>query len=470
MRDKKKATCAIPITIMVISLLFSFIIIDLSTDMRWIMAVQFFTILMIGLVAVYRKRQGKISTPLLLYLVGFSLFLGGRFIGALLGGTFSDDAFTFDFGYYYRLTKSGQLRLFAVVCLSLIATFWGYLSASQSGSRVYVRSQDHERSRRIKYFEILTIMLGLIYLWQTILSIRRVSALGYMSLYLDVTTEQVRSGLLVKALFESMVAITYGLTRRTGKLSKLTYVIFLLFVLSNLLSILTGGRGHFITAILVTLMVIYRSRRFTPKAVAFICLGALGLVTLTNYLTSITRFSTIGSSPLDGLVATLNGQGFTLMLFDLSTKVEPLDYPINAIIRLFFPGWQIIASFFDPSLKQEDLYLSQFLMKKFSPTEYAMGYGFGWSVLSDFYVISLGSKVVFYLLNFGLGRFLFRIEDGASKSLFREGLFVVVSLSLFTLPRSSYTEMVMSMIIYSIVYLFFRLLTKRNSYESTARY
>ena len=109
-------------------------------------------------------------------------------------------------------------------------------------------------------------------------------------------------------------------------------------------------------------------------------------------------------------------------------------------------------------------------MKKFSPTEYAMGYGFGWSVLSDFYVISLGSKVVFYLLNFGLGRFLFRIEDGASKSLFREGLFVVVSLSLFTLPRSSYTEMVMSMIIYSIVYLFFRLLTKRNSYESTARY
>lgn len=470
MRDMKLTTCAIPISIMVISLLLSYIIIGIGPGMEWIMAVQFFAILFIGLVAVYKKRQGKISTPLLLYLVGFSLFIGGRFIGALLGGSFSEDAFTFDFGYYYRLLPSGQLKLFTFVCLALIATFWGYLSAGRKGTKFPYMSQKQKLSRNIQLFEVLTIILGVIYLWQTILSVQRVSALGYMTLYLDVTTYQARSELLVRALFESMVAITYGLHRQTGKLSKLTYAIFFLFVLSNLLSILTGARGHFITVILVTLMVLYRNRRFTPKTVVFICLGALGLVTLTNYLTTATRFSTVSSSPLEGLVATLNGQGFTLMLFDLSTKVEPLDYPINAIIRLFIPGWQMVASFFDPSLKQEDLYLSSFLMKKFSPNEYAMGYGYGWSVLSDFYVISLGSKVVFLLLNFGLGRFLFKIEDGASKSLFREGLFVVVSLSLFTLSRSSYTEMVMSMLVYCAVYLFFRFLTKRRSYESIARY
>lgn len=470
MRDMKLITCAIPISIMIIALLFSYMIIGLGPGMEWIMAVQFFAILLIGLVAVYKKRQGKISTPFLLYLVGFSLFIGGRFVGALLGGSFSEDAFTFDFGYYYCLLPSGQLKLFTFVCLALIATFWGYLSAGQRGSKFNKRSRDQEFSKPTKFFEILTIILGVIYLWQTILLVQKVYALGYMTLYLDVTTSQARSELLVRALFESMVAITYGLHRQTGKLSNLTYAIFLLFILSNLLSILTGARGRFITVVLVTLMVLYRNRRFTPKTVVFICLGALVLVTLTNYLTSITRFSTVGSSPLDGLVATLNGQGFTLMLFDLSTKVEPLDYPINAIIRLFIPGWQIVASFFDSSLKQEDLYLSQFLMNKFSPTEYAMGYGFGWSVLSDFYVIAFGSKVVFLLLNFGLGRFLFRIEDGASKSLFGEGLFVVVSLSLFTLSRSSYTEMVMSMLVYCAVYLFFRLLTKRRSYESIARY
>lgn len=470
MRDIKLTTCAIPISIMIISLLFSYMIIGLSPGMEWIMAVQFFAILLIGLVAVYKKRKGKISTPFLVYLVGFSLFIGGRFIGALLGGSFTDSVFTFDFGYCYHLSQNDQLKLFIIVCLSLIATFWGYLSAGRKDTKFPYTSQRQKLSRNIRFFEVLTVILGVLYLWQTISSIQRVSALGYMTLYLDVTTYQARSELLVRALFESMVAITYGLHRQTGKLSKLTYAIFLLFILSNLLSILTGARGRFITVVLVTLMVLYRNRRFTPKTVVFICLGAFGLVTLTNYLTSITRFSTVGSSPLDGLVATLNGQGFTLMLFDLSTKVKPLDYPINAIIRLFIPGWQIVASFFDSSLKQEDLYLSQFLMNKFSPNEYAMGYGFGWSVLSDFYVIALGSKVVFLLLNFGLGRFLFRIEDGASKSLFGEGLFVVVSLSLFTLSRSSYTEMVMSMLVYCAVYLFFRLLTKRRSYESIARY
>ena len=472
MRDMKMTTCVIPISIMIISLLFSCIVIGFDQGMQRIMAVQFFAILLVGLVAVYRTRKGKISTPFLVYLIGFSFFIGGRFIGALLGGSFTDYVFTFDFGYYYHLSPSDQLKLFTIICLSLIATFWGYLSAGHKDSKFLERSQAQvlSMSTHIQFFEGLTIILGMLYLWQIILSIQRVSALGYMTLYLDVTTEQARSELLVRALFESMVAVTYAIYRRTGKLSKLSCVVFLLFIVSNLLSILTGGRSHFITVILVVLMVVFRNRRFTPKTVVFICLGALGLVTLTNHLTSMTRFTTVGPSPLDGLVKTLNGQGLTLMLFDLSTKVDPLDYPINAIIRLFIPGWQMVASFFDPSLKQEDLYLSSFLMKKFSPNEYAMGYGYGWSVLSDFYVMSLGSKVVFLLLNFGLGRFLFRIEDGTGKSLFREGLFVVVSLSLFTLSRSSYTEMVMSMLVYCAVYLFFRFLTKRRSYESIARY
>lgn len=464
----KMTTSTIPILTMAISLTLSYIVIGLRPGMQWIMAVQFFVILLIGLIAIYKKREGKISSPFLVYLVGFSFFIGGRFLGAFLSGTFSDDIFTFDFGYWYHLSQNDQLRLFIIVCLSLIATFWGYLSSKHRSITFPKVSQKQQLSKRIKFFEIVTIFLGLFYLSQIILSVQRVSALGYMTLYLDVTTGQARSELLIRTLFESSVAITYALHRQTGKLSKLSYVIFVLFLLSNLLSILTGGRSHFITVILVTLMIVYRNRRFTPKTVVFVCLGVLGLVTLTNYLTTATRFSTVGTSPLNGLVATLNGQGFTLMLFDLSTKIDPLDYPINAIIRLFIPGWQIIVSFFDPSLKQEDLYLSQFLMKKYSPDEYAMGYGYGWSVLSDFYVISFGSKIVFFLLNFGLGRFLFRIEDGASKSLFREGLFVVVSLSLFTLTRSSYTELVMSMLIYCIVYLFYRTLTNRKSHESIA--
>ncbi|MBR8784435.1 hypothetical protein IX308_000606 [Porphyromonas levii] len=440
------------LTTMILTFLVSLILIDILPNYLIVMSITYIIVVFVGLYKII-KSNNEIISPFIIYILGFTLFLGGGLVSNAIVFSEAKDVFTFNFGHEYTLEKPSQIRLYSLIILTLICSFSGYYYAHRKVPKNQTAycppSVTHRGLKRIEW---ITIILLIILLLNVINDIRNVSSFGYMTLYRDVTANRTRGILIIQYLADILVAIMYAINYNKQTVSKRYKISLVLFFTTGLISILTGGRSRFVAILMTLLFIKFEKRALSAKTFFSFATLLLLFFPATNYLVQATRFTESTGSLTTTIARSLSTQGFSLMLFDLSTHVPIDEYPVHAITKILIPGWQLIAPVIDPGVKPYELALDAFLVHRISPNLYYESFGYGWCVLSDFFILSGGLIVFFLAFNFLFGYLLGIIEKKSNQSGLYRALAFLMTLFLFTLPRNSITPMLTAIILFLITY------------------
>lgn len=267
---------------------------------------------------------------------------------------------------------------------------------------------------------------------------------GYLALYVGLQNDSYSNSNFVNVLFPIVfgLAITFG-----NNALKTRYI--LLFFIHALLNILMGTRSAFGAFLLICLWIYSMTHQISLKKIFFWCL--LSIVMLLFVYSFSIRANEQGvsnESLIDKMLFFAFSQGGTLMTFDSSRLVE--NYPIIPYFQSFFPGAANIFSF----LTGEELYhwntsFSGYMDYQLNPDLYFSGCGLGWSILSDLYLFSGGTWIIFFFLSLIYGMFIAVLEKKAIHCNFFKYLGVSISYSLVLLPRGSLSSL-FPLLIYSV--------------------
>ncbi|KQE89354.1 hypothetical protein APB94_18215 [Acinetobacter lactucae] len=389
------------------------------------------------------------------YLLGFSLFIGGRFFANILG---IDDPFCFEFGYAYCLSYLEKFNTILLINLSLVSFVYGYLNNK-------VLKKDNEflddinvvNFSKIKFIIIylLSLLSGFYVIYNTFLNVQKAISSGYLALYesqVEVYSSPVF--LMVTLLFNAIVALLFAYKDYFNKIYY--YFIMFLFLMNFFMSVLTGARAGFFTALII-LIWLYVGK----KGLSFIKVSAIPLLlTLAFSVNKIASLSGARVAETGGnfyqkfVEEILYGQGITMMVFSLGSMRN--DYPLLAYVKTIIPGSQVIASFFT-DIYQYQLSFSQYLMYKLSPGLFYEGYGLGWSLLGDFYAFSFGFIFLFVVYNYFWGKALFFISNKVDKNIFYHGLYFCFLSYMFLINRLSISPLLVLIGFYFLLVLFVKI-------------
>ena len=297
---------------------------------------------------------------------------------------------------------------------------------------------------------------GLYTLIGTINSIYKAIAFGYLSLYSGQVEEYSSPlTLLIMILFNAIVALSYTFRERLG--GKIFYLLFSIFIINLLISVLAGSRANFVSAILILMWFILGKNKIKISRVFSIGFLVCA-VFLTNMIASFSgarSASAQDSSLYNKIIEDIfYNQGITMMVFNMGVQEE--HYPVLAYIKTIIPGSQIIYSWFF-KVYQYDLSFSQYLMYKLSPSLFYQGYGLAWSLLGDFYAFSFGFIGLFFIYNFLWGRVIFKVSSLFVQDEFYKGLYFCFLISIFILSRFSISSFLVLLVFYLILFKMIKL-------------
>ena len=399
------------------------------------------------------------------FLLGFLLFFLGRMIAVLFNRNIGSSLFCIDFIFDYCEEGDGVLYLVFIINLILISFASAFVFSFNTGrhsskSTIVI---DCKHVSKNKFFVIYLIgLLSLIsVIFSTLDTVYLAINSGYMALYANQAESYTPPFfLLVSTISIASMAVIYSVREQFRPIY--FKFIFSIFILSMLLSVLTGSRSSFISGILLIVWHFYKNKSIS--FIRYLAISAAGLI-LIYFLDTIAALS--GARPHDAngsflktLSETFYNQGITLMVFNSSINVE--SYPVLGYLKTLFPGVQVLFSQFGVT-ERYDFDWSSFMTYHENSEAYAAGFGLGWSIFSDFYVLSFGFLPIFCLLVFLLGKFVITVNN--TESQFRIGLLFICILSFFSIVRSSISPLIFTIIIYLIFSLYIRTLYfKRKSW------
>lgn len=409
--------------------------------------------LLLAFYLVYRYSPDIYRIKLsIVYLLGFSLFICGRFFSNIFG---VDETFCFEFGYSYCLNSEEKIRTVFLINFSLIFFCLGFFYNNTKVKKIDCNVDTYYNKKILNFFVILGFILGLYVLYSTYNSVQKAISGGYMSLYQSQSDVYVSPILLmVTLLFSALVALLYSYRDKVGNFK--LYGILSIFLINSFLSVLSGGRANFLAGLILLAWLYLGKRKIT-------LVNSLALPFFIFILFSVNKLAA-----LSGARATSTGgdlykkviedifynQGTTMMVFSLGTLHK--DYPLLAYIKTILPGSQIILSFFR-EVYQYELSFSQYLLHKLSPVSFYEGYGIGWSLLGDFYAFSFGFFLFFLFLNFYWGKVIFVISNNVDTSRFYMGIYFCFLISIFILSRNSISPLFVLIVFYTVLINFLKI-------------
>lgn len=384
----------------------------------------------------------------IVYLMGFSLFICGRYIYGLFGDW---DIYCFDFGYNYCLNESERIKTNFLINFSLVFFVFGFLFNSKKiGKFLQKKEEAYINYKVLVFITVICFLTGFINLYFQLEAVLKAISGGYITLY-EGQTEAYETpfSLIVSTIFLATLSIVYSVNKKIKPIY--FYALIFIFIFGQSLGILTGARASFITALVVLVWIFLGSEKVNLKKIILI-LSILAIIPFVNYLASISgaRVVSSGGSISDKILTEVfYSQGISMMVFSLSTLET--SYPLLAYLKVIFPGIQVIYSFFG-ELNQYDLSFSQSLTYRLAPSVYYDNMGWGWSLLSDFYAFSFGFSALFLLYNFMWGKLIFRISLYNNKNIYYRGLFFCFLVLVFSISRSSVSYLIFLVILYTILY------------------
>lgn len=420
-----------------ISFIFSFFV----EDIDFIFSISiFFAISSFGISAYVKKES--IFQLRYIYIMGFSLFICGRFFAYLL----SDDMeiFRFDFGLVYDYNKEPyeKLRVYNLVYSSFLFYVLGSSLTVKYGAEcnVFMPKNKFRLLFLLSFFLFGYLLIG------NINSIIKSQEYGYLSLYESQgDSYNTPLNLILSALFISLLSFFYSIRRYNNKF----YFLVFLFIFLQLLTIFSGGRGAFVSAFLILGWIFFRYKPVSLKWVVVLIFFIFIFILLVNFLLVFTSRSAESGSILEIITSNLYNQGISLMVFDLSTKID--SYPILAMLKTLIPGIQLLFTPLLGSLETYEVSFPHYITYLSAPELYYQGYGYGWALLADFYVFSFSIFPIFLLFNLFWGMLLSRL-DKTTNNAYYEGLSFIFVTQIFMLSRASVSTLVASIIIYTFIH------------------
>lgn len=386
-----------------------------------------------------------------IYLVGFTLFICGRFIANVFGVS---DVFCIEFGFVYCLSDLEKIKSFLLINCALIAFLFGFINNK-------TKRADNKNEIVLKYpntlvlffLSIVGVFLGGISLYNSYKLILSAINNGYLSIFSEQDgLYSTPLTLVAFTFFVAIMAIQYTYKSRIKFSLWFFRVSVLLYIVIMISSVLQGSRSGFITGLLFGLW-LYLDKKKLNFRLVLVGIGIFFLIFIVNDLASLSGARDAAND--NGLAKflledVLYNQGITMMVFNMGMLND--GYPILAYLKVLFPGIQIIYGWFD-TVYNYNLTFSSNLLYRLAPSVFAQGFGLGWSLLGEFYAFSFSFIPLFMLLNYGWGKLLFLISSRINYNQFFSGLFICFLTQIFMISRGSVSNLWALVIFYCIVYL-----------------
>lgn len=414
--------------------------------------------LFLSFIILWKKSPDEYLVKLsIVYLVGFTLFIGGRYIANIFG---VEDIYCYEFGYSYCLSGDEKIKLNFLINFSLISFIIGFLYKSNKVSSLKRNNNQYFNKKVLSAIVVLSFVTGTFSIYFQLEAVAIAINKGYSALYEGQDEAyQAPFSLISNTLFVASLATIYSVNKNIKPF--IFYSVFSIFIAGQLLGVLTGARSSFINAIIILLWLFLGTKKISPKKI--LVLASIPFVFLmTNYLSSLSgaRSTTSGGSFYDTIILEIfYGQGTSMMVFGIGSLET--DYPVLAYLKTIFPGIQIIYSFFT-DINNYELSFSQSLSYRLAPSVYYDNMGWGWSLLGDFYAFSFGFSILFLLYNFIWGKLIFKISLLNDSSMYYRGLFFCFLITVFSINRASISYLVFLVFLYTFFYFSLKLILGRK--------
>lgn len=383
------------------------------------------------------------------FLAGFGVFILGRFFAAIINHEFIEYLYCIDFIFNY--CASDDQILYLTFILNIILIFFS-LSFLVVGEKK-VKLENFHLKKNFILFYFICLFFVLLNLYFSVEAIYKALSSGYMALYASqAEAYQSPYSVLVGSIASAALAFLYSVRKKISK--KLFILIFLLYVLPLILSILTGSRSGFVAGLILFLWFFYQDRKIRiNKIIFFIPLAFLIIFSLDKIasLTGAREFSsTDNMSLLEVISSVFYSQGITLMVFNTSINIE--DYPLLGFLKTLFPGIQMLYGFFGIDNRYQFDW-SSYMTYNENKAAYFEGYGLGWSIFSDLYILSFGFIPLFCVFIYLFGRFMVKIQS--QKTIFNSGIVFISIVYFFSISRGSISPYIFTIIIYIIFSMYY---------------
>lgn len=422
------------------------ILLNSGTINEYLIAVIVVMNFIIALLSIWTKK--KLSMFFLFFVAFIFLFIGGRFFVCL-----GDDFYNLREGTFFYMKNFHESTLISAVMYMVnfiyFATVGYYCSSSQ-----YLSSKPTLIDVR-RLNSTLNILVPFVALMVVLPSVRSfitaISGGGYLSLYYN--QEQYIPGAgIIDALVYSIIGIALFLGASSIKRKYL-----LILGLKALINILIGTRG-FMGAYLLFLIWYY----FRKKDVSLIKIFIFGIVALLVllYIASLSIRNAEFGGEYNGLLEYIKmflfEQGVSFAVF--METIETTDFPTLPYFSTFIPGSTFLYNLFTgENVMSYDMSWGAFLSYVTNSDSYSKGFGIGWTILGDLYLLSGRSILIFSILAFAFGGIIGYIENKAESSSIYGTILYVIFINMMLLPRGTISSIIhpiyYTLIIYGIIYL-----------------
>lgn len=450
------------------------------------------TAFVLGLYTMWVERT--IVHPLLFLLVTTSLFIGGRFIAALL----AIDAPVFSDGHFvpFTLTDVESAALTASISAALLGIWGGYYLLRHllaSGTISVPNDQAHPYVIPLVVLLLFVGIAGTVFAGFDLAAACRAD--GYLGIFKSHGMDNLtRIGLLSQYILLLASGLAFASGNRALRVIAVcaTGAYFLLYFAF-------GVRSGFIGFVFLLIWLFVgnlRAWRLLALPFIFFCVfmaaqfvisfGCRGDATResveksndsveqlkgndfldqkksNDFVAEIKNNETVDKKGSNDSVYQINNliervglsgarsfaylQGSTLVYVGMARRLE--NYPATALVGSLIPGFGLFARTVDPSLRNQDILLPHYLAASYSPKLYSEGYGIGWSLFADFHVYSGGSPFIFVTLGGLFGALLCYLVVGGRKSAFLNGALIAIFIKLMILPRTGLYSIAPYMIAY----------------------
>ena len=414
----------------------------------------------LGIILIWYISNRKLGLFIMFQLT-FSLFIGGRFWAYLLNPALDLDIFEPTFFFDYTVSADRKIEIYSYVLLFVIFSILGY-SLSRSRNRfkyiLNLKVSDTSVMRISKIGNILFPVFAISTLYSTFSTlVDAMAGGGYLLLYSTQANEYSAGGSFIPnlILFFFSFAFAYGDKKLQRK-----YLILYLF--NSVLRLLIGTRSA-IGAVFLFAIWLYSLKHKISLLKLFICV-VLALVLLLFLFSFSVRATDDGNVfSFDTLLASISiflyTQGISLMVFDASRLIDA--YPLIGYIQTFIPGVTWLWGLMGNSLLPQDVFFTYRMCYELNPSLFINGNGLGWSILSDVYIFSFGSALIFISLSLFIGYLFGCLENLSGRYPFYKYISFYIFMACMLIPRGGG---LINLLAYGVVYLcLFCVLTYRKT-------
>lgn len=409
---------------------------------------SFFSFITLTLITVGAVTSGiKLNSIFMLFLVAFSVFIFGRYIFVVLNFVFfninkSDKLFNLTWMNNFVPNAEQGRSLFFISNIFILTLFAGYfLKFKRYSSQERVRQPEHINQLKIisKFFVWVLLPFHTYSIFGAYIATLDG---GYLALY----SSQGDSGGQKSSLLSTLLYISL-FTLIALREKKYVYITIAIFILTAL----TGTRGLLVTGFLSLLYVLDRNGIAKVSNLKLI-LSLLPVYFLMKFVTGFsTRFNDVVDETSTHFVF-LYEQGITLSVIGYSI-FSNLQYELHTLMQSFVPGFFRIYKLFDPEIPFYHASVTSFISYSANPKMFLSGAGLGSSIISELFILSMSSIIVFSIFSFFIGCFLAYLESWSYKN-YKVFIFTCSMLPIFLFsPRNGFNVLFITGI-YSFIIIY----------------